>query len=125
MEAVYSFNRPPIHLARPFRSDAMLYYRNGVTLLAIGGSWILWLAACALAEPAQELRGAGDGAGDDWRSVEALDEATSDQFQERPFHFSFVTSYLYGPINGSLQIPSGGLPGTTSHDRPTLGELGI
>ena len=33
--------------------------------------------------------------------------------------------YLYGPVHGRLQTPTGGNPGTTSHGRPTLAELGI
>jgi hypothetical protein len=33
--------------------------------------------------------------------------------------------YLYGPVHGRLQTPAGGNPGTTSHARPTLAELGI
>jgi len=32
---------------------------------------------------------------------------------------------LYGPVEGSLQTPRGGELITTSHDRPTLDELGI
>ena len=32
-------------------------------------------------------------------------------------------SYLYGPISGYLQTPSGGTPGTTSDKRPTFEEL--
>lgn len=34
-------------------------------------------------------------------------------------------TYLYGPIDGHLQTPAGGRPGTTSVDRPTFRELGI
>ena len=34
-------------------------------------------------------------------------------------------SYLYGPIHGRLQTPTGGKPGTTTAGRPTLAELGI
>lgn len=34
-------------------------------------------------------------------------------------------AYLYGPVDGQLQTPSGGRPGTTSRGRPTLEELGI
>src|SRR4051794_38362309 len=41
------------------------------------------------------------------------------------FRFSIGGSYLYGPIRGSVQTPSGGEPGTTSSHRPTFGEMGI
>jgi hypothetical protein len=44
---------------------------------------------------------------------------------ERGFHASADAVFLYGPISGFLQTPAGGNPGTTSHDRPTLKELGI
>ena len=33
--------------------------------------------------------------------------------------------FFYGPIKGYLQTPAGGAPGSTSHNRPRLGELGI
>lgn len=33
--------------------------------------------------------------------------------------------YFYGSVDGFVQTPSGGEPGTTSHDRPTLSELGF
>jgi hypothetical protein len=39
--------------------------------------------------------------------------------------FEAGAAYLYGPVSGSLQTPSGGEVGTTSEGRPTLGELGI
>jgi hypothetical protein len=34
-------------------------------------------------------------------------------------------TYLYGQADGFVQVPSGGNQGTTSHDRPTLSEIGI
>ncbi len=34
-------------------------------------------------------------------------------------------AFLWGPIDGSLQTPRGGEPGTTSRHRPTLKEIGI
>jgi hypothetical protein len=37
-----------------------------------------------------------------------------------------VAGYLrYGPLDGFMQTPAGGAPGTTSRKRPTLDELGI
>jgi hypothetical protein len=38
---------------------------------------------------------------------------------------SLDLSYLYGPVAGTLQTPSGGVPGSTSPDRPSLEEIGI
>jgi hypothetical protein len=34
-------------------------------------------------------------------------------------------AYLYGPVHGRLQTPTGGKPGTTTEGRPTLRELGF
>jgi hypothetical protein len=34
-------------------------------------------------------------------------------------------SFLYGDVDGFVQIPRGGQPGTTSSKRPTFDELGI
>jgi hypothetical protein len=39
--------------------------------------------------------------------------------------FSLQGRYLYGPVKGKLQTPTGGNPGTTSNNRPTLKELGF
>src|SRR4051794_40893579 len=44
---------------------------------------------------------------------------------DRPFHFSLEWQVRYGQLDGYVQIPSGGQPGTTSSHRPTFGELGI
>src|SRR2546426_5913447 len=41
------------------------------------------------------------------------------------FHFSLEGMWLYGPVSGHMQTPSGGQPGTTSSKRPTLSEMGI
>src|SRR4051812_14469373 len=41
------------------------------------------------------------------------------------FHLTLETSWLYGPVSGHLQTPSGGRQGTSSADRPTLSEIGI
>jgi hypothetical protein len=41
------------------------------------------------------------------------------------FRASADGAFLYGPVRGFVQTPAGGHPGTTSHDRPTLKELGI
>ena len=39
--------------------------------------------------------------------------------------FSLGASYLYGNVDGYVQTPSGGEPGSTSSHRPTLDEIGI
>ncbi|HTO71375.1 MAG TPA: hypothetical protein VMR31_16050 [Myxococcota bacterium] len=44
---------------------------------------------------------------------------------ERPFEFGLRASGFYGPIDGFVQVPLGGNPGTSSSRRPTLSELGI
>ncbi|HEV8290355.1 MAG TPA: hypothetical protein VGP94_00460 [Tepidisphaeraceae bacterium] len=41
------------------------------------------------------------------------------------FHLTLEGMWMYGPVSGHLQTPSGGRPGTSSRDRPTLGEIGI
>jgi len=41
------------------------------------------------------------------------------------FHLTIDAMWLYGPVSGHVQTPSGGRPGTTSSDRPTFGEIGI
>jgi hypothetical protein len=41
------------------------------------------------------------------------------------FHASLDGSFRYGNINGFLQIPKGGGPGTTSNERPKFHEIGI
>src|SRR5947208_3317467 len=45
--------------------------------------------------------------------------------EDRPFHFSLEWQVRYGQLDGYVQIPSGGEPGTTSSHRPKFGELGI
>lgn len=39
--------------------------------------------------------------------------------------FSLGALYLFGNVDGSVQTPAGGEPGTTSSHRPTLSEIGI
>ena len=41
------------------------------------------------------------------------------------FHLTLEAMWLYGPVSGHLQTPSGGRPGTTSSNRPSFGEIGI
>src|SRR4051812_31042736 len=41
------------------------------------------------------------------------------------FHLTVDAMWLYGPVSGHVQTPSGGRVGTSSPDRPTFGEIGI
>ena len=43
----------------------------------------------------------------------------------RPSKIYIDTNLYYGSVNGFAQTPSGGSPGTSSNERPTLDELGI
>ncbi len=45
--------------------------------------------------------------------------------QRAGWHLTGESSWLYGPAKGRVQTPSGGDPGTTSDDRPTLSELNV
>jgi hypothetical protein len=55
----------------------------------------------------------------------ASDSAPVGDRTSRDFSVSVEGLYLYGPIYGSVQTPSGGEPGTTSPKRPRLSEIGI
>ena len=52
-------------------------------------------------------------------------EQQQQQHDESDWRFSLQGAYLYGSVDGYVQIPSGGEPGTTSHHRPKLDEIGI
>ena len=41
------------------------------------------------------------------------------------FRWGLTTSWMYGPVDGQIQTPSGGRHGTSSVGRPTFQELGI
>lgn len=45
--------------------------------------------------------------------------------KRKQVRWSGSVSYLYGPVRGKLQTPTGGRPGTTTTGRPMLKELGI
>jgi hypothetical protein len=47
------------------------------------------------------------------------------QEAERDWRFSVQASYFYGNVDGYVQTPSGGEPGTSSSKRPKLDEIGI
>jgi hypothetical protein len=47
------------------------------------------------------------------------------EHQPEPPQAAARAHYLYGPVRGRLQTPTGGNPGTTTRGRPTLNELGF
>jgi hypothetical protein len=47
------------------------------------------------------------------------------QDAESPWRFSLEGSYRFGSVDGYVQTPSGGEPGSSSSKRPTLSEIGI
>src|SRR6266571_3550066 len=57
------------------------------------------------------------------RAILAADEVAPTDGSK--LHFSLEGMWLYGPVSGYMQTPSGGKTGTTSSKRPTLKELGI
>lgn len=56
---------------------------------------------------------------------EARAEDTAPSPTGSPLELSVDGSGFWGPIEGYIQVPAGGHPGTTSSRRPTLHELGI
>jgi hypothetical protein len=44
---------------------------------------------------------------------------------DNDWRLAVETRYFYAPIDGFLQTPSGGQPGTSSRGRPTFDELGV
>ena len=55
----------------------------------------------------------------------ALDGLAETGTQDDAFRWSLEAAWKYGPIDGQLQTPTGGMPGTTTVGRPTLEELGL
>ena len=53
---------------------------------------------------------------------EVVHERTYDPL---PLRFSLTGSYMYAPVTGYAQIPSGGKVGTSSSKRPTFHQMGI
>jgi hypothetical protein len=51
--------------------------------------------------------------------------ATAQDSNAKPYEFGLEASGSWGPIDGYMQIPAGGRPGSSSPQRPTLHELGI
>jgi len=85
--------------------------------LGVAGFSLLVFNRFAVAEP-------HDSAGDQIaHALYAADRAT--QPSADGFHLTSSAMWLYGPVSGHVQTPSGGRPGTSSADRPTFGEIGI
>src|SRR5262245_28907593 len=58
-------------------------------------------------------------------TIYAKTTSPAEESQNSGFRFTLDGAWLWGPANGQLQTPSGGEPGSTSKERPTLEELGI
>src|SRR5436190_18656615 len=87
--------------------------------IALGGSILFLLTGHAVAA-------SDDDAPPDeqmWRAMYAADRLQIES--EGKFHLTLSGAWLYGPVSGHVQIPSGGRSGTSSADRPTFGEIGI
>src|SRR5438046_2519282 len=71
------------------------------------------------------LAASGDDASDEpfSRAIYAADRLQIES--EGKFHLTLSGAWLYGPVSGHVQTPSGGRSGTSSADRPTFGEIGI
>ena len=57
------------------------------------------------------------------RAIHAADRVVIESSGK--FHLTLSGLWLYGPVSGHVQTPRGGQIGTTNHDRPTFGEIGI
>jgi hypothetical protein len=57
------------------------------------------------------------------RAIYAADQVAPQS--QSDFHLTLEGMWMYGPVSGHVQIPSGGRPGTTSSNRPSFGEIGI
>jgi hypothetical protein len=82
------------------------------------------LADGARNELASSATGTESASGESSGTRAAWLSAAAETAEDRA-HFSLDASYLYGPAEGFVQTPSGGNPGTTSHHRPKLDEIGI
>jgi hypothetical protein len=57
--------------------------------------------------------------------ITSIVDAAEEQAPEGSLSGSFGVLLSYGPVDGSVQTPAGGEPGSSSPGRPTLDELGI
>ena len=57
--------------------------------------------------------------------ITSVADAAEEQAPEGSLSGSFGVLLSYGPVDGSVQTPAGGEPGSSSSGRPTLDELGI
>ncbi len=58
-------------------------------------------------------------------SITSVVDAAKERTPEVSLSASLGVLLSYGPVDGSVQTPAGGEPGSSSSDRPTLDELGI
>lgn len=57
--------------------------------------------------------------------ITSIVDAAEEQDPKASLSGSFGVLLSYGPVDGSVQTPAGGEPGSSSSGRPTLDELGI
>src|SRR4051812_25940397 len=87
--------------------------------IALGGSILFLLTGHAVAR-------SDDDALADEQVLRVMYAADRLQIEsEGKFHLPLSGAWLYGPVSGHVQTPSGGRGGTSSADRPTFGEIGI
>src|SRR5688500_3382598 len=92
------------------------------TALAIGAS----LSAFAPgARGDATARDADTGTAGSAPSKLTLDGGADPGADDTTFRWSLEATWMYGPIDGQLQTPTGGMPGTTTVGRPTLEDLGL
>lgn len=74
----------------------------------------------------------GDCSSAAWRRLdEALDDLNQSTLNDlrvgrsQPMWAEVITEFRQADLTGNLQTPKGGAPGSTTHDRPTVDEIGI
>ena len=86
--------------------------------------WLIMSAGCAMLDAASP----GQDAGNDWSLAsisQTPDQTSPDHREVDRFRVDLDFHFMFGQAEGFLQTPSGGEPGTTDPNRPTLDEIGI
>jgi hypothetical protein len=90
--------------------------------------WLVIGAGCALLDAASAGQSPVADAGIDpslATIAQTPQQASPDQREDDRFRVDLDFHLMFGPVDGFLQTPSGGEPGTTDPNRPTLDEIGI